>query len=418
MIRTLFVLLLAIVLLPPTAKGDEIRGSGFYPSPNDSLRVLEAKDRPVHRLRPSVEVPERPNPSPGATTWTILLYDDADFYYAYDPLNDFARDAHSGPNLNVLVLRDGDYREADIWHIGENHEMTRLDDLGELNMGHPDTLRDFLLYAKANYPADRYLLACYDHGGAWRGACVDETDGDDILTMNDFQLALGEAGPVDLLCFTAPCLMGCFESVYELRESVGVYVGSEELSGYARWNGIFDGFCDTLIAAPDTPSAELGAELIRLVGENNYYQDYTYLTMSATDTSAMAGAAAAIDQLATDLIPRLDTLVDPIRLARHRSQEFCLWGAERYGLIDVHHFAEQLAGLTDDPVILDDLQAVRTAMETAVVAECHGSIEENARGLSISFPRSGRLYDPQYRSGRARLPRRHGLGRISPRVLR
>ena len=40
-------------------------------------------------------------------------------------------------------------------------------ELGELNMGHPDTLSDFVEWAKLDYPADHFSLVLFNHGGGW-----------------------------------------------------------------------------------------------------------------------------------------------------------------------------------------------------------------------------------------------------------
>jgi hypothetical protein len=335
-------------------------------------------------------------PSPDGTTWTLFFYDNADFENAFDPLRAFSEYAHSGPNLNVIVLRDLELGPADLWHIGENHELTRLEAWGEVNMGDPDTLIDFLQWGKTHYPADRYLLAMYGHGGGWTGACRDHTDGDDKLSMNDFQLALTAAGPVDLICFTAPCMMGAIESAHELRDCVDVYVGSEEVSSYGFWVDVIDDICDRLISSPDDPSDVIGSAIVQLVDESDYWQDLSYKTMSATSSGAMAQATASIDQLALDLIPRLGSLTDDIRLARNSCHELCLGSTETFGLIDLYDFTEALTERIDDPVILQDLEDVRTTLDAAVLAECHGPPQERAHGLSIYFHRGGPYHDPGY----------------------
>ena len=39
---------------------------------------------------------------------------------------------------------------------------------GELNMGDPQTLSDFVIWAMRNFPAARYALVLSDHGSGWR----------------------------------------------------------------------------------------------------------------------------------------------------------------------------------------------------------------------------------------------------------
>ena len=44
---------------------------------------------------------------------------------------------------------------------------TPVEDLGELNMGDPQTLYDFIYWSMTNYPADKYFLILWDHGSGW-----------------------------------------------------------------------------------------------------------------------------------------------------------------------------------------------------------------------------------------------------------
>ena len=46
------------------------------------------------------------------------------------------------------------------------------DNLGRRSMVDPATLSDFIRYSKANYPADRYMLVMWDHGGGSLAATV------------------------------------------------------------------------------------------------------------------------------------------------------------------------------------------------------------------------------------------------------
>lgn len=122
-----------------------------------------------------------------ADKWTWMFYSDSDFV-GYVPMEDFAEEACSGKNLDVIILQDFfiPIWHSPIYYIDENHNLLLQEEWGEVNMGDYRTLRDFILYCKINYPADRYFLSVYDHGAAWQGACKDRTNLNDILTMNEF----------------------------------------------------------------------------------------------------------------------------------------------------------------------------------------------------------------------------------------
>ena len=140
----------------------------------------------------------------------------------------------------------------------------------EVNMGDYQTLRDFLDYAKSKCAAERYILSFYDHGSGWEGACIDITSGDDLLLMDEIQRALTDAGGVDMVCFSAPCLMGALESVYELRNCTEVYIGSEETSGYIWWWYTMGDICETLKQNPDITNLEFADIIIQSIYRNSF----------------------------------------------------------------------------------------------------------------------------------------------------
>ncbi|MBN2602642.1 MAG: hypothetical protein JXA91_00735 [Candidatus Thermoplasmatota archaeon] len=310
--------------------------------------------------------------------WTWLFYDDADFYQAYDPLNDFADETYSNDKMNVLVLQDKEYSGAKLWYIGQNHRTQLIQDMGEINMGSNKTLYDFIMYCKEYYPADRYILSFYNHGGGWYGACVDNTD-NDILSMNEIQDAIGSAGGVDLVLFTAPCLMGALESAYELRDCIDVYIGSEEYSGYGHWFGTIEDICNLITSNVDISNYELGQQIITFISYNSNWKNS--LTMSAVRTDKMDELASAINVTAEDFInyrtesyDKFWNLYDSIQSF---GDGFC---------IDFYHFAQTCANADFCEKIIQDLDLVMSSLKESIIAESHGDDYPNANGLTIYFP--------------------------------
>ena len=129
-------------------------------------------------------------------SWTTLYYIDNDFSGGFDdPLQDiFIDEIASTSSVNVVVIQDNLDEPAFIYYIDENHNKLVLEELGEVNMADYLILKNFIEYGKEHYPADRYLLWVYDHGGAWKGACIDETNKAIGMTLDKFQKALSETG--------------------------------------------------------------------------------------------------------------------------------------------------------------------------------------------------------------------------------
>ena len=105
--------------------------------------------------------------------------------------------------------------------------------MGELNMGDPANLSNFVQWAKTNYPAAHYGLVIRDHGDGLGGMEQDDHN-QDHLTIPELDQSLDSitgsgADPLDLV-FMDACLMGMIEDAYQFRGQVGVYVASENVT--------------------------------------------------------------------------------------------------------------------------------------------------------------------------------------------
>jgi len=328
--------------------------------------------------------------SSASKKWTWMFYDDADFYMAYDPLEDFSEEAYSSENLDVLVLQDKEYGPAKMWYIDENHNTKLLENMGEINMGDSQTLQDFIGYSKTNYPADRYLISFYDHGGGWKGVCWDVTSNNDYLTMNEVQTALTNTGGIDIVCHTAPCLMGALESAYELRDCVDVYIGSEEGSGYGHWFGTIENMCNKLNDNPNLSNNEFGEYVIQSIWGMTSWPDS--ITMSAVSTSKLEPLVTSLDTVASDFITyysndSYDLFWEIYDNIQSFGNGFC---------IDTYDFAEKCRNEDFSQEIVQDLMLVIDRFSEVIIDECHGDYP-NAHGLTIYVPDISKYsYESEY----------------------
>lgn len=317
---------------------------------------------------------------PASKAWTTLYYLDADYNGGYaDPLQQlFIDEINSTANVNVVVIQDTLNEPAFIYYIDENHTKVVLEELGEVNMGDYQVLQEFLAYGKQHYPAERSLLWVYDHGGAWKGACLDETDGAIGMTLDNFQKALQATGGVDVICFLA-CLMSSIEAVYELRNDVDVFVGSEDLA-YMTW---FDDICgDTntlLTESPSLSNDEIGSMIVQ------YFQDshnapVNKLTISALRTEHIASLATALDVLVREYTKHWLRYYRPIKNAYNSTfllSDLDEWAAV-FEVYDLRGFIENLPQCQLTQAVLD-------AFDDVLIAEAHGIDMEETHGLSIFF---------------------------------
>lgn len=183
--------------------------------------------------------------------------------------------------------------------------------------------------------------------------------------------------------------MGAVESVYELRNDVDVYIGSENTSGYCWWFSTLEQINNLLIDQPDIDNYSLADFIIRKIDDNHIqwrqssYVDAEEYTMVAVDPGKTLSLVQAIDSLALMYLSQPDSLKKMLNAADSNMTFFST------GYVDIGSFIYQLLSLEDDPEICVKLNNVIQKLNECVISECHGTNFQVAEGLNIFFP--GRL---------------------------
>lgn len=323
--------------------------------------------------------PIQPDEQPSLKkAWTFLLYDDADFNDAYDPLDDFSTLVSSDTNVNYIVLRDGNNSKANYYQIGNQHEQILLDSLGEINVGDKSSLENFLNYAKTEFPAERYMIALYDHGGGWLGTCWDVTSHDDNLIPAEINTALTNAGGVDILLFTAPCLMGSIETAYQVRKSTEFYIGSESISGFIFWLGMFDKFDLFLKNNYNISSEEIAKKIILLHDENKDAFGYgSKITMSAVNSKKLTNLIFIFNKVVNYYVD------NPDKFKSFNHENVKTEGTDFYDFLGL---LQSLYDNETETEIKNDIAETTNYFNACLVAECHGEETIGFTGLNIYFP--------------------------------
>jgi hypothetical protein len=268
---------------------------------------------------PRAAAPARATAKAAPAEWTIMVYQSGRNNLAWNALRDMNEMERVGSTDKVNVVtqsgrvdRFGAPGEAPLSWKGVRRYLVVRDndtstvtspvvkDLGDTDMGDYRTLADFGRWAKANYPAKRYMLIVWNHGSGWtksagalttlKGISYDEVSGNHISTPQLAQ-ALREIGKVDVYGSDA-CLMQMVEVAYEIKDSADYIVGSEENEpgdGYP-----YDAFLAPLTARPEMSPAELARTAVDVFTE--FYRE-----KHICSTQSVIKAAA---------LPRLLTLTD------------------------------------------------------------------------------------------------------------
>lgn len=340
------------------------------------------------------------NPS-GRADWTILVFLNADNdLERYGVLN-FNQMEQIGSNsrVNIVVQMD---RSPGFDSTNENWTGTRrylvrkdndtinmtspvVEDLGEIDMGDPAVLQDFIRWGQTKYPANHYCVVLWNHGSGWRSysniqntvprnISFDDTSNTSIATT-DLPSALSAASPrIDVIAMDAS-LMQMLEVAYELKDSAAYLVGSEESppgEGYP-----YDAWVGALARNPKMSPADLSKTIV-----HEYVQAYVNsyaVTESAIDLSKIDLVAEAADELAAALIPLAGTHANAIASARNTSQDYAYTYYK-----DLVDFSGRVSSLLANPAVSAANTKLQAAMSAAVIAEEHtGSSVAQSHGISI-----------------------------------
>jgi len=188
--------------------------------------------------------------------YTIMIYMngsdlESDFGAATTDLVEILESGLDSKNANVIILTGGTKRwqndvipetECIIWEVIDGW-LSEVTSMGKISMGDPTTLRDFINYGIKCYPAEKYGLILWDHGGgSIAGFGHDEKFADASLTLADMRQAFEEAGlkqnKLEFLGFDA-CLMATIEMAVIAADYAHVLIASEDLEPGDGWDYVF-----------------------------------------------------------------------------------------------------------------------------------------------------------------------------------
>ena len=329
------------------------------------------------------------------------LYEELD-----DDLNEMKM-IGSNENLEIVTLTDQILsNDSHAYHvIKDGLEHTSLNQINntwenEVDMGNKNTLRDFMIWASTEYPAQKKILVIWNHGSGWKKEAEDKTN---HLTVPEIRQALEEYRevtndpPLTLIGFDA-CLMGMFEIAYELKEEAEMIHGSEAYEPLEGWT--YNHLLYKL--KPQLTNIELANHIV-----NDYVESYrngsVYTSYSVTsavmDTSKLELLWNELNNFSIEL-----KSVDPVY---HNQTEISREETQRYDqnpdyrdlydltvniknnipVSDLHNYANKLQQAIENTVIKEDHW--RKCVKIGDMHEDCKLPVDRAHGLTIYFPTDG-----------------------------
>ena len=276
---------------------------------------------------------------------------------------------------------------------GKLTEAEKLD--SSLCMSEPDNLRDFIVWTRENYPADRYMLVLWDHGGGFVNGFgsddLNKRSGTEYGTMlaSEITGAVRDSGvKFDLIGFDA-CLMQDIEYAYAFEPYADFYLASEETEPAYGW--FYTTSFGKLAEDPTLSTEEFGRAMV-----SSYDQLYRTMndgepkpenTLSLIDLSLVKPAyeqLTAIMEGAVGEIKDSPAVFANISAARSKAYEF--YDREQTDLISFLT-ALKKADYRQQVAADEDFDRLTDAVKACVVYR-NKDAAEGINGIAVDFPYS------------------------------
>jgi len=348
-------------------------------------------------------------PIPNIPEWTVMVYLDADNNLESAGINDIneMEMVGSSSKIKIVVLADripgydtsnSDWTTTRRYYITQDSDPMQINsqfnDLGELNMGDPETLVDFATWAVNEYPAEKYLLVIWNHGGGFRSPAYttkdiawDDTSGGDRITIPELEYALSAISTqmgknIDIVGMDA-CLMAMTEVAYQIKDSADILIASEESEPNDGWP--YDTILAQLIANPTMSSTQLAADI---VDQYIYSYPYNNVTLSAVDLSYMDTLVGQLSILAQTIMSDSITPSNKYITAAYNSQYYSQspYSSEKE-FIDLYDFCNKLLVYSNSSNVKNIVLNIQQILNYAVInSDYNGTSVSGSKGLSIYFP--------------------------------
>ncbi len=356
---------------------------------------------------------------PTTKEWTIMVYLNADNdleTYGIRDINEMEYGGGSNNYRNVVVQIDrisgydtsnGNWTSCRRYYITNDASnsstivSTLIQDIGEVNMGDPNTLVNFAKWAIQNYPANKYFLVIWNHGDGWykgegdsplfKGVSVDMSSSNAQIDVSNGELAnalsqiksyLGRN--LDIIGFDA-CLMGMLEVMDVCRNYGNYFVGSEETEAADGW--YYTGFLSTMNSNPTISPADLAKAVVNAATGLS--------TLASVNLANIGTLVSYLNTFAQELInARNAGYSSAISTARTNAKSFYISDHK-----DLYMFANNIYNNTSLPSALRNAAYnVMTGITNAVLNYKNSSSYSSCRGVAIYYPASSSSYNTKYNS--------------------
>lgn len=342
--------------------------------------------------------------------WTVMVYINGKNDLETSALADMneMEQVGSSDRINLVAelgrakrydTSDGDWSGARRYLVAKDADKKRiaspvLAGLPAADMGDWRHLAEFGKWARANFPAKRYMLIVWNHGNGWykgpvaaaaKSISLDTETGSQIFTYQLGQ-ALAEIGKVDVYGSDA-CLMQMAEVAFELRNSADYILGSEET---VPGEGLpYDKFLRVLADEPGISPERLGIAAVDAYAAS--YPDSRSVTMSLIRAAKLPELAQRLDAWTYAAVSPAEK--ENMRAAQNSILRF--YNGNMRDNADLHMLARLVGEGTKNPGLAEESRSLMTFIKRDLVVRGRASgADREAGGIAIYLPTN--YYDTDY----------------------
>ena len=358
-------------------------------------------------------------------TWTVFIYGHADHNLSASLVNDMAEmsKARLSDNFQLVVMADWDssqmsaegdnYPSGTEWYrvAGNGKPPELLESEGEQNLDDPAVLQASIEKAFTKFPADRYGLILWDHGGAWEGGYgSDSQNGTNEMPIampvpplaRAVKGALDKVGldgkrPLQFFAFDT-CLMGGVEVVSELEDLAPVYIANAEIDYGDGWD--YDKTMTFLSDHPATSPRDFAAKEVELWDAHHAgatTSDKLLRSHVAIDLTKLAAFRDSYKVLATDVVGA--QAASGIELGKNAFFSLPAYSSTVEAVVvepsfrDVGQFLDRMVSVQSDDALADAADGARDALAGMVIGRSLGALREDTgqAGVHIELSLANKL---------------------------
>lgn len=266
-----------------------------------------------------------------------------------------------------------------IYQVKDGKLICLNDNLGSVPMTKPDTLSGFIKWGAKSFPADRYELIFWNHGGGSTGGYgYDEkypTAG--AMSLSGINKALKDGGVTfDFVGFDT-CLMATVENALVVSNYADYLVASEETEPGVGW--YYTDWLTALGSNTSMETIEIGKNIIdsftSACAQTCPGQKTTLSLIDLAELSqTVPSELAAFSKDTSEMIKSNE--YSAVSNARSSTREFA--SSSRIDQVDLVDFANRIG--------TDEAKELATALKGSIKYNRTSSNMTNAYGLSIYFP--------------------------------